>query len=335
MAQTDSDKNERRPARISIIIPMYNEERTVRELWRRLSAVLSGINFSREIIFINDGSSDGTLEALKDIAGTEPDIKIVDLSRNFGHPQAVTAGIDMARGDAVVIMDGDLQDAPEAIPRFIERWREGYDVVYAIREKRKENVLKRGAFYLFYRIQRRLVQIDVPIDAGLFSLIDAGVADTLRRMPERNKYLPGLRAYAGFRQTGVPVERNERFEGAPRVTLYRLFGLALDAIFSYSLIPIRIATVMGGIISTVSLAIAVFSLIFRLSTGETLLGWRFGLTTAFFMFGVVLVFLGVIGEYIGRIYEEVKGRPYYVVRELYSSATASDSPLPDENTGDP
>ncbi len=218
-------------------------------------------------------------------------------------------------GKAVILMDGDLQDSPQTIPKFIERWQQGYDVVYAIREKRKEFWLKRIAFVTFYRILGWFSRIELPMDAGIFSLMDCKVVAALRQMPERNRYLSGLRAYAGFKQIGVVVERGSRYSGKPRVTLSKLFKLAFDGIFSFSVIPLRIATIFGLICAIVSFMLGIIGLYFKFVLERTFLAWTYGLTTTFFMGGVQLIFLGIIGEYIGRIYDEVKQRPYYLIRD--------------------
>ena len=306
-----------RPSNIeySIVIPIFNEEETIEELWRQLSSVLSRINTRYEVIFIDDGSCDRSYSLLTELNREHPEIKVIRLSRNFGHQCALTAGIDRALGKAVILMDGDLQDSPKAIIEFIDRWQQGYDVVYAIREKRKEFWLKRVAFVSFYRLLGWFSRIELPVDAGIFSLMDRKVVNALRQMPERNRYLSGLRAYAGFRQTGVVVERGSRYRGAPKVSISKLFKLAFDGIFSFSVIPLRIATIFGSICAIVSFFLGIIGLYFKYVLGQTFLAWSHGLTTTFFMGGIQLIFLGIIGEYIGRIYDEVKQRPYYLVRD--------------------
>lgn len=214
-------------------------------------------------------------------------------------------------------MDGDLQDSPQAIIDFIAKWQLGYDVVYAVREKRKEFWLKRLAFVSFYRLLNFLSGMKLPIDAGVFSLMDRQVVTAMCQMPERNRYLSGLRAYAGFKQTGIIVERGPRYQGQPKVTLSKLFKLAFDGIFSFSIIPLRIATIFGLVSAIVSFLIGIIGLYFKLILGRTFLSWAYGLTTTFFMGGVQLIFLGIIGEYIGRIYDEVKQRPYYLIRDTF------------------
>lgn len=299
----------------SIVIPILNEEEIIEELWRRLSSVLRQIDSRSEVIFVNDGSTDTSLQLLTALSAENPEVKVLNLSRNFGHQPALSAGIDHAEGRAIILMDGDLQDSPEAIVSFIEYWKQGYDVVYAVRQKRKEKFLKKLAFKAFYRIQKHLSEIDLPVDAGIFSLMDRKVVLTLRQMPERNRYLSGLRSYAGFKQIGVLVERGPRFKGEPRVSIAKLFKLAFDGIFSFSTTPLKIVTSLGFFFSITSFLVALIGLFVKFFLGLQFLSWPFGLTTTFFLGGIQLLSLGIIGEYIGRIYEEVKQRPYYVIRE--------------------
>ncbi|NEO55552.1 MAG: glycosyltransferase family 2 protein [Okeania sp. SIO3B5] len=299
----------------SIIIPIFNEEEIIPELWRQLLDVLQRIDGNSEVIFINDGSVDSSFELLKKISQQHLEVKIINLSRNFGHQCALSAGIDHADGKAVILMDGDLQDSPEAIISFSRLWQQGYDVVYAIRKNRKEKFLKRLAFKSFYYIQRKLSGIITPMDAGIFSLMDRKVILTLRQMPERNKYLSGLRAYAGFKQIGVYVERGPRYRGEPKVSVAKLFKLAFDGIFSFSTIPLKMATILGLVSAIVSFIIGLIGLYVKFVLGQEFLSWAYGLTTTFFMGGIQLLSLGIIGEYIGRIYDEVRQRPYYIIRE--------------------
>lgn len=299
----------------SIVIPIFNEAATLSELWRQIKVVIDDLTDSCEVIFVDDGSSDDSYAKLLQLHQENPEIKLIRLSRNFGHQPALTAGIEKAVGKAVILMDGDLQDSPQAIVQFIAKWQQGYDVVYAVREKRKEFWLKRLAFVLFYRLLNFLSGMKLPIDAGIFSLMDRQVVNALCQMPERNRYLSGLRAYAGFKQTGILVERGSRYQGQPKVTLSKLFKLAFDGIFSFSTVPLKIATIFGLISAIASFVIGMCGLYFKFILGKNLLSWAYGLTTTFFMGGVQLIFLGIIGEYIARIYDEVKQRPYYLVRD--------------------
>ncbi|NEP79798.1 MAG: glycosyltransferase [Okeania sp. SIO3B3] len=299
----------------SVVIPIFNEEEIIPELWRQLLDVLQRLDGNSEVIFINDGSVDSSFELLKEISQKNPEVKIINFSRNFGHQCALSAGIDHADGKAVILMDGDLQDSPEAIISFSRLWQQGYDVVYAIRKNRKEKLLKRLAFKSFYYIQRKLSGIITPMDAGIFSLMDRKVILTLRQMPEHNKYLSGLRAYAGFKQIGVYVERGPRYRGEPKVSVTKLFKLAFDGIFSFSTIPLKMATILGLVSAIVSFIIGLIGLYVKFILGQEFLSWAYGLTTTFFIGGVQLLSLGIIGEYIGRIYDEVRQRPYYIIRE--------------------
>ncbi len=300
-------------AELSIVIPVYNEEENIPELWKRLEAEMSKLPGNIEVIFVDDRSRDRSLDLLADIAARDSRIRVVALSRNFGHQRALTAGLDFANGSAVVLMDGDLQDDPAALSHFVAKWREGFQVVYAIREKRKESFFKRAAFKMFYRLQSAFSGINVPVDAGIFSLLDRKVVEQLRRMPERNRYISGLRAYAGFRQTGIAVERGPRYRGKPRVRIRDLFRLAFDGIFGFSTVPLKLATWLGLVCAATSFVIGTVGLYYKLVLHRPFLSWAYGLTTTFFLGGVQLLALGIIGEYIGRIYEEVKGRPNYIV----------------------
>ena len=303
------------PLRITIVIPIYNEAATIPELWRQLYRTLSVRDERFEVLFVDDGSDDDSVSLLQTLARDHTEIRILSLSRNFGHQSALSAGIDHAQGDALVLMDGDLQDSPADIPQLIQKWREGYGVVYAIRSKRKEFILKRMGFRLFYRLLNFLTPMNLPLDAGIFSLIDKRVAEALRQMPERNRYISGLRCFAGFRQCGLLIERNARYQGEPKVSLVKLIKLAFDALFSFSFTPLRLAVYFGLLCSVSSFCLGMVGLYYKYILGRTFLSWPFGLTTTFFMGGIQLVFLGIIGEYIGRIYEEVKRRPLYVVKD--------------------
>ena len=298
---------------VSLVLPVWNEEETLPELHRALRGVIDGALWRFEIIFVDDGSSDRSLAVLEEMRGSDGRIRIVSLARNFGHQQALSAGLDAARGDAVILMDADMQDDPGALPLMLRKWEEGHDVVYAVRVARKESPLQRAAFYGFYRLQKMLVHLPIPLDAGIFGLMDRKVVDVVRRMPERNRYLVGLRAYAGFRQTGVEVERGARHRGSSRVGLRRLFRLALDGIFAFSAVPLRLVLVFGLVSAAGAMVVAGAGLVWKYGLGRPMLDWPFGLSTAFFFGGVQLVSIGIIGEYVGRIYEEVKQRPYYVV----------------------
>lgn len=303
--------------RLSVAVPVYNEEETLPPLLERLSAVLGALpGGPHEMVFVDDGSRDRTLALLRAAAAADPRVTAVSLSRNFGHQQAITAALDHATGDAVVVMDADLQDTPESIPELVARFHEGYDVVYAQRVGRKEAAWKRAAYFGFYRLAARLSTVPLPLDAGDFGLMSRRVVDLLRSMPERHRYLRGMRAWAGFRQIGIPIERAEREGGTPKYGIRRLMGLAFDGIFAFSVIPLRAAAAAGVIAMLLSALFAVYSLIAKLFLGHSPQGFTALILVITFLSGVQLLFLGVIGEYLGRVYEEVKQRPVYVVGEV-------------------
>jgi len=290
----------------SIIIPLYNEEKTIPELVTRLAAVTDGMSDPWELILVDDGSTDGSFTAMCALHRNDPRIKVVRLSRN---------ALDLAQGDAVILMDGDLQDPPELLPQLIKLWKDGYHVVYTVKTSRKENWLKRLAFKSFYRILSAMSSIKIPMDAGNFSLMDRRVVEVLRTMPERNRYISGLRAWAGFQQTAVYYDRGPRFAGKPQMSLGRLFHLALDGIFSFSNAPLRAAIYFGMAAAMVSFAGGLYVVYEKLFTNLAILGWASTIVSILFVGGMILMTLGVIGEYISRIYEEVKKRPLYVIRD--------------------
>lgn len=301
--------------KLSVVIPVFNEEETIPELWRRLSATLEATGLDYEVVFVDDGSSDRSSEKIREICQRDRRAKQIRLSRNFGHRPALAAGIDHATGDAVMLIDADLQDKPEAIPDFIAKWREGYEVIYAVRTSRKENPLSRLLFKSFYWLLGRLSGIQQPPDAGVFSLMDRRAVDVLKSLHERNRYYPGMRAFIGFRQAGIPIDRDARHAGASRVRLTGLVRLACDAIFSFSYIPIRIATYCGLFVAFLSFLYLMIILYYRLFTDQAISGWASTLGAILFLGGLQLITLGILGEYIGRIYDETKGRPYYIVAE--------------------
>jgi glycosyltransferase involved in cell wall biosynthesis len=299
----------------TVIIPIYNEELILPELRTRLMAAAAGLDEPFEVILIDDGSHDGSYALMTEMHAKDPRIKVIRLSRNFGHQIAISAGLDEARGDAVVLMDGDLQDPPEILPEMIRLWKEGSHVVYTVKRSRRENPLKRLAFRSFYRVLHALSTIQIPMDAGNFSLMDRRVVDVLRAMPERNRYISGLRAWAGFQQTAVYYDRDPRFAGKPQMSLRRLIQLAVDGIFSFSNVPLRLAVYFGLIAAAVSFAGGFYVIYAKLFTNQAILGWASTILSILFVGGMILVTLGVIGEYISRIYEEVKKRPLYVIRD--------------------
>ncbi len=299
----------------SIVIPIYNEQEIIPELSNRLKAVIDKLDDSAEIIFIDDGSHDKSFEILESLQAKDPCIKLIGLSRNFGHQVAITAGIDNTSGDAVILMDGDLQDPPELIPSMIRKWKEGYHVVYTIKKSRKENPLKRFAFHSFYRLMQIFSSISIPLEAGNFSLMDREVVKIIQKMPERNRYISGMRAWTGFKQTGIEFDRDIRFAGKPQMTLRKLIDLALDGIISFSNIPLRFAILLGISSSAISFLVGIFVIYEKLITGKAILGWASTIVSITFLGGMILLTLGVIGEYIGRIYDEIKQRPLYIIQK--------------------
>jgi dolichol-phosphate mannosyltransferase len=309
-----------------VVIPAFNEQENLPELYRRLVAVLVPLGYSFELIFVNDGSSDGSLALLQELARADSRVLVVDLARNFGHQLAISAGLDYARGGAVIIMDADLQDPPEVLPEFVARWQDGYEVVYAIRAQRKEGPLKRTAYSAFYRLLHRVAQIEIPLDAGDFCIMDRQVADLLRRMPERNRFVRGIRSWVGFRQTGLAYERHARHAGKPKYTFRKLLYLALDGLISFSYLPLRMISLAGLFVSVLSLLIALAYTIQKLTIGLSPPGFATLVVAIFFLAGIQLITIGVIGEYVGRIFEEVKGRPLYVVRQVWVGEQLDGSP---------
>lgn len=304
------------PLRVSVVIPLFNETRVIDELCRRLDAALSALGAEYEVILIDDGSRDDTFARAAAQHDVNPRVKAIALSRNFGHQVALSAGLDHVTGDVVVMMDGDLQDPPELIPAMIAKHREGWDVVYAVKRSRQEGWAKRLAFRAFHALLHRVADIDVPEGAGNFSLMSARVVHALRAMPERARYLSGLRAWVGFKQIGVEFDRDSRYDDRPRMSLLGLSRLAFDAIFGFSRLPLRFALWAGLAVSAMSIVVAVWVLYQRVFTDHAITGWASTIVSITFIGGTILATLGVIGEYVGRIYDEVKQRPLYLVRAL-------------------
>jgi polyisoprenyl-phosphate glycosyltransferase len=301
---------------LSVVIPVYNEEDNLSRLYERLIAVLESTGLTYEIVFVDDGSRDDSQAHLRALAANDPRVLVVELARNFGHQVAISAGLDHSRGQGVIVMDADLQDPPEVLPEFIAKWREGNDVVYAIREQRKEVWFKRAAYATFYRFLQRVANIEIPLDAGDFCIMDRRVVDVLSGMPERNRFVRGIRSWVGLSQVGLAYERHARHAGRPKYTFTRLVYLALDGLVSFSFIPLRAITMLGFGVSLLSIILAVFYAIKKLTVGLNPPGFATITVAIFFLAGMQLITMGVIGEYIGRIFEEVKQRPLYVVRTL-------------------
>ena len=302
---------------ISLVVPCYNEEQVIVETNRQLVATLTsldGVDF--EIVYVDDGSRDSTPDLLREIQAADRHVRVVEFSRNFGHQLAVSAGLEYAAGDAVVIIDADLQDPPEVIPEMVARWRDGYEVVYGMRTDRPgETKFKLWTAKLFYRLINRLSKVQIPIDVGDFRLLDRRVVDVLLSMPERDRFLRGMVSWIGFRQVAVMYRRAERRAGESKYPLFKMLQFAADGVLSFSLTPLRVALWVGFLSIGLAFAGILYALIIRLYTNDWVRGWTSIFTAVLFIGGAQLVTLGIIGEYIGRIYAEVKRRPLYVVRE--------------------
>jgi polyisoprenyl-phosphate glycosyltransferase len=299
---------------ISVIIPVYNERENLTALTSRLNPVLhESVQGSFEVLFIDDGSRDGSDEMLHELTALDRRYKVIHLSRNFGHQAALQAGIDAASGNGVVLMDADLQDPPELLTQFVEKWHDGYDVVYAIRRTRRESILKRTAYKIFYRTMNFIAEIETPLDAGDFCLMDRRVVEALVGLRERNRFLRGLRTWVGFKQLGIEFERPLRNAGKPKYTLRKLVGLAASGYIGFSSFPLRIAAWLGLLSALAGFGIAVWAAIEKLTRHEAPQGWTSTIAIILLVSGVQLIILGVIGEYLGRVYDEVRQRPLYVV----------------------
>lgn len=298
----------------SVVIPVYNEHETIPTLFERVRAVIDTFDAAAEVILVDDGSVDDSWRILEGLHERDPRFKCLSLSRNFGHQVAVTAGLDHARGKAIMVLDGDLQDPPEVLPDLIRRWKDGYDVVYAVRTKRKENIFKRAAYALFYRLLKQLSDLDIPLDSGDFCLIDRKVLAAMKMMPERNRFVRGIRTWVGYRQTGCTYERDRRFAGGSKYTFRKLVALAYDGIFSVSTLPLRLAVHLGFALSLAAIAGAIWVVYEKIFRGIALVGWASTMTVMTLLGGFMLSTLGVIGEYVSRIYQEVKQRPIYFLK---------------------
>ncbi len=302
---------------LSIIIPIYNEELNIPNLYARLKPVVEKFGISYELVFVNDGSKDRSILLIKELSKTDNTVKYIDLSRNFGHQIAVSAGIDLSVGDSIAIIDADLQDPPELIDIMYKKLKEGYENVYAKRRSRKDkNVIKKAAYKTFYRILARISQVDIPLDTGDFRIMSRKMAEVVKNMPERNKFLRGQIAWAGFKQTFVEYDRDERAAGEPGYTYKKLFQLAFDGITGFSNLPLRIATYSGFVVFFISLVLIGYSLIsYFFGNGQIPQGWTSLMISVMFLGGIQLLSLGIIGEYISRIQTDVRQRPLYVVAE--------------------
>jgi glycosyltransferase involved in cell wall biosynthesis len=301
---------------LSIVAPLFNEEGNVAELVRRLRAAADGAPGvdGYEIVLVDDGSTDRTVELLRGHAAVDPRLVIVRLSRNFGHQLAATAGLDVSRGDAVVLIDADLQDPPELIPAMVERWLSGFDVVYAVRRKRKgESRFKIWTARLFYRTTQRLTKVAIPVDAGDFRLMSRRVVDALKVIRERHRFIRGLVSWVGFPQTALEYDRDERYSGESKYPVSKMLRFAIDGITSFSDVPLRFASYFGFVVSGIAFVVGIVEIGLRIFTGYNLPGYTSTIFAILFLGGVQLIGIGILGEYIGRIYEEIKGRPLYLL----------------------
>ena len=298
---------------VSVVIPIFNEEQNIDILYNRLTKVLEKYN-QYEIIFTNDGSSDSSEKLLNKLCKKNPNIKLINLSRNFGHQQAIKAGLNYSNGDVTLIMDGDLQDPPEIIPNLIDKWIDGYEIVYAVRKNRKENIIKRLCYFLFYRILNKISEVNIPIDSGDFSAIDKSVLNIIKSFDERNIFLRGIRSWVGFKQIGVEYERSARNAGFPKLTLKKLIKLSYDGFISFSYQPLKIATKLGLLTTLISFASIIYIMFLNIFKNVEVQGWSSTVIIMLFLGGIQLLVIGTLGEYIARIHEEVKKRPIYVIK---------------------
>jgi dolichol-phosphate mannosyltransferase len=305
---------------VSIVVPVFNETEVIEVFYQRMNKVLKSLEFySYELIFVDDGSKDDSCDKLVKMAKMDPNVKIIKFSRNFGHQIAITAGIDLAKGDAVVVIDADLQDPPETIKLFIEKWQDGYDVVYGVREKREgEGKMKLMTAHLFYRILKALTNIDIPLDVGDFRLMSRQAVDRFKQLREKDRYVRGLVSWIGFKQIGVYYARDKRYAGETKYPYKKMIKFALDGITSFSSVPLKLATFLGYITSFFALLYAL-SVFVQKIVGITVQGWATIMVGMLFLGGVQLICLGIIGEYIGRIFNETKNRPIYVIDQIYTS----------------
>lgn len=310
---------------LSVVVPLYNEAANVAPLIERIGGVVDRLRgaFDYEILLVNDGSSDDTAAAVRREMQRRSDVVLVNLSRNFGHQLAATAGLELAVGDAVVLMDGDLQDPPELIEAFLAKWRQGYDVVYAVRRTRPgESRFKLLTARVFYRIIKRLTKIAIPLDTGDFRLMSRRVVDALRRSPERNRFLRGMVSWVGFNQTAVEYDRDVRYSGGTKYPLTKMIRFAMDGITSFSDIPLRFASYFGFVVSAIAFVYALVVIgfkLFSLRPPAYTPGWASTIVAVLFLGGVQLMSLGILGEYLGRVYDEVKGRPLYLISDIERS----------------
>ncbi|MCL1882625.1 MAG: glycosyltransferase family 2 protein [Defluviitaleaceae bacterium] len=301
----------------SVVIPAYNEEEVIGETYKRLTNVMQKMNEPYELIFINDGSTDKTAELIANYCAKDTSALLINFSRNFGHMPAISAGMSYARGEAIFIIDADLQDPPEIFPEMAQKWLEGFHVVYGKRQKRQgESFFKKISAKIFYRFIRKMTSVDMPVDTGEFRLIDKKVCAAVNRLPEKNRYIRGLVSWVGFRQTAIMYTRQERFAGKTKYPLRKMIAFAIDAVTAFSYTPLKLATSLGFLISFASFIYLAIIFYQRFFTSTTITGWASTVGILLFTQGIVITLLGLMGEYIGRIYEEIKNRPAYIIQEI-------------------
>jgi len=306
---------------VSIVLPVFNEEATLPELYRRLTQSMAATQKSHEIIFVNDGSKDRSYALLCELVTQDEHVRVINFSRNFGHQIALTAGLDYSRGQAVIIMDADLQDPPEVLPTLIEKWQEGYDIVYAVRAERTgEGMIKRGTAALFYRLLHALAKIEIPLDTGDFRLMSRRAVNALQSLRERHRFVRGLSSWIGFRQTAVSFVREARYAGETKYPLAKVVKLAFDGVSAFSFLPLRLATYLGFSAALVSFCYIAYAIGQKVFADTPVFGWASLIVAVLFVGGVQLITLGILGEYVGRIYEEVKQRPLYIVADTVGFA---------------
>jgi len=309
--------------RLGIIIPCYNEEEVIPKLLAELDQFAASVSCPVQFLFVDDGSRDSTYALLQEACQNDPRKACLKLSRNFGHQTAVSAGLSYIQGDVIGVIDADLQDPPEVIKQMLEKWREGFDVVYGIRKNRKEGALLRFAYASFYRILKKMANIEIPLDSGDFCIMDRKIVDLIKNMPEHNRFIRGLRGWVGFRQYGLPYERSARAAGEPKYNIRRLMKLAFDGIISFSTIPLRLASLLGLLAGTFGLLYLVYVFVVKMFNPAAPIGWASTVAVIVFFGGVQLLVLGIIGEYLGRVFEESKHRPIYIVDQQDGWLTAS------------
>ncbi|GAC1537521.1 MAG: glycosyltransferase family 2 protein [Polyangiales bacterium] len=319
---------------LSLVLPIYNEEAVIPELHARLQEFLSALGVDAEVLFVDDGSRDASLSLLRDVARAEPRYRVLSFARNFGHQMAITAGVDYARGHAVVVMDADLQDPPAVVVEMVAKWREGYDVVYARRRRREgETFFKLLSAKLFYRVFAAMIPISVPLDTGDFRLMSRRVIVALRTLRETHRFVRGMVAWLGFKQIAILYDRPARFAGDTKYPLRKMVRFAIDGITSFSILPLRFASYLGTTISMLSVGVAIWAMVEKFVLHNTVPGWTAETVLVSLLAAVQLLMIGILGEYVGRIYEQVKGRPLYVVGDRVNLQRRPDDDELDEELG--